>query len=121
MEEQKEIWLDVEKTRQELLITYPDNEDLDSILTYPLRIGGTDLSFLQEHDVQIATVFGLPKAISCYVILEFTDDSIEVPKIIYKDFKQVELGKNEIRTYILKLIQSHYLHSSEIRGLCLMK
>ena len=95
--EKKQIWLDVEKTRREQLITYPDNEDLDSILSYPLRIGGTDLSFLQE-DEQIATVFGLPKAISCYVILEFTDDSMEVPKIIYKDFKQVQLGKNKIRT-----------------------
>ena len=27
--EQKEIWLDVEKTRRELLITYSDNEDMD--------------------------------------------------------------------------------------------
>ena len=63
-------------------------------LTYPLRIGGTDLSFLQENDEQTATSFGLPKAISCYVILEFTHNSMEVPKIVYKDFKQVELGKN---------------------------
>ena len=96
--EKKQIWLDVEKTRREQLITYPDNEDLDRILSYPLRIGGTDLSFLQEDEQIGSTVFGLPKAISCYVILEFTDDSMEVPKIIYKDFKQVQLGKNKIRT-----------------------
>ena len=84
IELRKKQWLEIEKNRKKKLITFDDNEANDDVFDYPLKVGGADLSFLQNESEE--------KAIACYVILEYISREESTPKVLYKDFKLVTLG-----------------------------
>ena len=80
----KKQWLEIEENRKKKLVTFEDNEANNDVFDYPLKVGGADLSFLQNESEE--------KAIACYVILEYTSKEESTPKVLYKDFKLITLG-----------------------------
>ena len=83
-ESRKKQWLEIEENRKKKLVTFEDNEANNDVFDYPLKVGGADLSFLQNESEE--------KAIACYVILEYTSKEESTPKVLYKDFKLITLG-----------------------------
>ena len=82
--EHKTNWLKIEENRRQNLVILPDNPEEDEKINYPLKIGGADLSFIPDD---------VTKAVACYAIIEYRDESQKSAKVIYKDFKIVSLGK----------------------------
>ena len=78
----KEKWIKEEVELKKKLICYEDDIDSDSTLTYPLKIGGADLSFYKDD---------FHKAVCCYVVLEYQSQDQDEPKMIYKALEEVEL------------------------------
>ena len=79
----KEKWLDImSKLKQKQIIPADDPEK--DILSYPLRIGGADLSYLPGDDT---------KAVCCYVVLEYQYESQIYPTVLRKDLKYTNLGE----------------------------
>ena len=83
-ESRKKQWLEIEENRKKNFVTFEDNGAKDDVFDYPLKVGGADLSFLQNESDE--------KAIACYVILEYTSKEESTPKVLYKDFKLITLG-----------------------------
>ena len=84
IETAKQKWLLEEAELQKALVCKSDNSETDTKLTYPLRVGGADLSFYKED---------FSRAICCYVVLEYLDADEDLPNIIFKTLNEVELSK----------------------------
>ena len=81
---QKSDWLRKEVELRQMLKCLPDDPELDEKINYPLKIGGADLSFLQDDPT---------KAVCCYVVLRYDDSTQIEPTVIYQNCKLVELSK----------------------------
>lgn len=83
LEEQRNQWLQEEEDIKKRIVLIEDSIE-DSILEYPLKIGGADISFFENEP---------NKAVCCYVILEYESEDQKSPKILKNDCQIVELRK----------------------------
>ena len=81
-EKAKEKWIKEENELKKKLICLHDDTENDVKLSYPLRIGGADLSFYKDD---------FSKAVCCYVVLEYQNQDQDEPKLIFKSLTEVEL------------------------------
>ena len=77
-------WLEIENNRRKKLIILPDNPKEDLKLQYPLRIGGTDVSY--KSDPTVIDKYRQTEAFACYVVLEYLDEFQNEPSVIYEDY-----------------------------------
>ena len=94
-DKEKDKWLAEEIRIRKELICLPDEED-ETELKYPFKIGGADLSFLPNDN---------DKAVCCYVVLEYTLEDQKNPEIVWKDLKLVDLSKYNIAILLFGTFQ----------------
>ena len=75
-------WLEIENNRRKKLIILPDNPKEDLKIKYPLRIGGTDVSYKNDPGHRDRQT----EAFACYVVLEYFDKFQKEPCVIYEDY-----------------------------------
>ena len=86
MEASKSKWLKEEEDIKAKIIEHqaPLNQEEPLVLSYPLKVGGADLSFIPGENDQ---------AICCYTVLLYQDESVINPKILWQECEKVHLGK----------------------------
>ena len=64
----------------------PENSSNDTEITYPLIVGGADLSYTNALN-------NCSEAVICYVIAQYRLPHQQIPEIIYKKWKEVDISR----------------------------